>query len=97
MCSARAARRAVHAHAQAQVLSVCVCMCMCSACAVHVHVHVHVQACCGTPLTAAKAVTHVRRPMLRSPIKQAMKGTSTAFRYSRKADLEAEVHWRPTS
>ena len=35
MCSARAARRAVHAHAQAQVLSVCVCMrmCTCSACA----------------------------------------------------------------
>ena len=26
-----------------------------------------------------------------------MKGTSTALRYSRKADLEAEVHWRPTS
>ena len=91
MCSARAARRAVHAHAHAQVLCVCVCMCMCSACAVHV------QACCGTPLTAAKAVTHVRRPMLRSPIKQAMKGTSTALRYSKKADLEAEVHWRPTS
>ena len=66
------------------------CVCMCSACACAC-------ACRCAPLTAAKAVTHVRRPMLRSPIKHAMKGTSTALRYSRKADLEAEVHCRPTS